>query len=293
MNAPDGSPPGLWRLFLETLTGRRPVETSGPLLNAFLGMPGPVRDLVRWLLRPRRRFLFGRLRALADDRVMSGPFRGMRLAGYPAAPELLGCYERELFPVVQELASGSFDRVINVGARYGYYAIGFARLLPAVPVIAFEAETEARRTLAGAAAANGVADRVRVRGYCDVADLIAALAEGTRPLLVCDIEGGEMTLLDPARVSALRNATILVECHGSPASSTELTMAARFLPSHQLRRVATEGRVLAQLPEGVAEPWRSRMPRTTEALMQENRTVPQSWLLLTPRASSAPHPSAP
>jgi hypothetical protein len=292
VTAPADGAPGLWRLAIETLTGRRPVETSGPLLNAFLGLPSPVRDLARWVLRPRRRFLFGRVRALAGDRVMSGPFTGMRLVGYPAAPELLGCYEQELFPVVRELSSRPFSAVVNVGARYGYYAIGFARLFPTARVMAFEAEVEARRTLTGAAAANGVADRVQVGGFCDVAELDAALTRGDDTLVVCDIEGGEVILLDPARVPALQEATILVECHGPPESSTETALAVRFLPTHDLRRVATEARVLSQLPVGVGEPWRSWMPRTMEALMQENRVTPQSWLLLTPRAASAPRPAA-
>lgn len=275
--------PGLFRLLWETVTGRRPIERSGPLLRAFIGMPAPLRGAVRWLLRPKRRFLFGRLRALSHDRVMSGSFAGVQLTGFPAAPELLGTYEHELHDVVQDLARRPFSVIVNIGARYGYYAVGLARLMPTTRVKAYEGDDEARAQCATAIAANRASDRVDVLGFCDTADLAAAMGAGNGVLVVCDIDGGEVPLLDPARVPALRRATILVECHGPPETPTEPVMAMRFLPTHEVRRIPTETRVLAHLPAGVAEPWRSRMPRTLEALMQEHRTPPQSWLLLTPR----------
>jgi precorrin-6B methylase 2 len=274
--------PGTLTLLWELVTGRRPVERSGPLLRAFRNLPAPLRDVARWTLRPRRRFLLGRLRARSADRVMSGPFRGMHLAGLPAAQELLGTYEHELCDTIHALARGSFRTVVNVGARYGYYAVGLARLMPQARVMAFEGDDEARALLAAAAALNGVADRVLVRGFCEPADLSAALG-ATDALVVCDIDGGEESLLDPRLVPSLAGATILVECHTYGTLRTEPLMTMRFLPTHEVRRIAVEERVLAHLPADAGEPWRSRMPRTLEALMQEHRAVPQSWLLLTPR----------
>jgi hypothetical protein len=275
--------PGVGRILWQLITGQRTVEHSGAFLNAFLALPAPLRDAVRWILRPKRRFLFGRLRALSKDRVLSGPFAGMQLTGMPAAPELLGTYERELFGVVHELASRPLRTLVNVGARYGYYAVGMARLMPEVTVKAYEWGDEARAQLASAVHENGVQDRVTVAGFCDSADLAADLATDGGALIVCDIDGGEIALLDPQQVRALARATILVECHGPAESPTEAVMVHRFLPTHDVRRIAVEERVLSQLPAGIAEPWRTRMPRTLEALMQEHRTPPQSWLLLTPR----------
>ncbi len=263
--------------------GRRRIEHGGPWLLAFIALPAPLRELVRWVLRPRRQFLYGRVRALSGDVVLSGPFEGMQLTGHPAPPELLGTYEHEVSGVVRELAARPLHTIVNVGARYGYYAIGLARLMPQVRVLAFEGDAEARRILVGAIAANGVGDRVRAGGYADLPAFHAALGEGSSVLVVCDIDGGEVQLLDPAAAPSLARATILVECHGPAETPTEPVMVMRFLPTHDVRRIAPETRVLAHLPPGVAEPWRSRMPRTMEALLQENRTMPQSWLLLTPR----------
>jgi len=283
-DTPDTSP-GALRLLWEMASGRRPIERSGVWLRAFTGMPAPVRDLARWVLRPRQRFLFGRLRALAHDRVMSGPFAGMQLMGRPAPPELLGSYEHELRDVMLELGAMPFTTIVNVGARYGYYAIGLARLNPLARVLAFEGDAEAHAMFEAAVRANDAAARVTVGGFADTAVFTAALGIGDGVLVVCDIDGGEVPLLDPVAVPALTRATILVECHGPPETPTEPVMVMRFLPTHEVRRIATEERVLAHLPPGAAEPWRSRMPVTLLALMQEHRTPPQSWLLFTPRVS--------
>jgi hypothetical protein len=283
MMVPNAARPGALTLLWRMLSGRETIEHGGPWLQAFIDMPAWMRDVVRWVVRPKRRFLYGRLRVLTGDCVMSGPFAGMQLNGHPAAPELLGSYEHELFNLVHELAGWSYATVINVGARYGYYAVGLARLMPQARVLAFEGDDEALGMLRDAVAANGVVDRVMVGGFCDTAQFTTAIGDGVGVLVVCDIDGGERVLLDPAMVPALTRATILVECHGPPETPTEPVMATRFLPSHEVRRIATEDRVLTHLPPGIAEPWRSRMPRTLEALMQEHRTQPQSWLLLTPR----------
>ncbi|MHB1096554.1 MAG: class I SAM-dependent methyltransferase [Gemmatimonadaceae bacterium] len=275
--------PGVLTLLWELVTGRRPVERSGPLLRSFRRLPAPLREALRWVVRPRRRFLLSRLRALAGDRVMSGPFAGMQLVGLPVAQELLGTYERELHDVVHALARGPFGRVVNVGARYGYYAVGLARLMPQARVAAFEGDDEARELLAAAVTANSVTGRVEIRGFGEPSGLAVALEAQDAALVVCDIDGGEELLLDPRLVPALSRATILVECHTYGELRTEPLMTLRFLPTHDVRRIGTEARVLAQLPAGVGEPWRSRMPRTLEALMQEHRVMAQSWLLLTPR----------
>ncbi len=271
------------RLLWEMAIGRRRIEHGGPWLLAFIALPAPLRELVRWVLRPKRQFLYDRVRALSGDVVLSGPFEGMRLTGHPAPPELLGTYELELSGLVRELATRPFHTIVNVGARYGYYAIGLARLMPRVRVLAYEGDAEAHRVLSDAVTANGVSDRVRAGGVADLPEFRTALGEGGGVLVLCDIDGGEVDLLDPVPVPALSRATILVECHGPAETPTEPVMVMRFLPTHDVQRIAPENRVLAHLPPAVAEPWRSRMPRTMEALLQENRTMPQSWLLLTPR----------
>ncbi len=95
--------------------------------------------------------------------------------------------------------------MIDVGCAAGYYTTGFALRCPEARVIGFEGDDGladlARRT----AAANGVADRVEIRGFCEPDDLSAVLGPDTFVML--DVEGHEAVLADPQRVAGLAAAT--------------------------------------------------------------------------------------
>ncbi|MBX9928841.1 MAG: hypothetical protein K2X99_08000 [Gemmatimonadaceae bacterium] len=276
-------PPSTARILFEMLIGRRPIERSGPFLRTFKHLPPWTRDVVRWILRPKQRFLYGRLRAAADDRVLSGAFVGMQLMGRPAGSELIGTYEREVFPWIAEWCAAPPHTIINIGARHGYYAIGLARLMPNAMVWAFEGDEEAHATLAAAVAANGVAARVSIGGFADDARLAEVLGDGRGVLIVCDIDGGEVPLLDPALIPALTRAELLIECHGPPETPTEPVMLARFSATHTITREEPGVRTPADLPAAVTPWWARRMPATLVELMRERRTPPQSWLRAVPR----------
>ena len=108
--------------------------------------------------------------------VMAGPFSGMRYIessiGSALIPKLLGIYERELAPCIEEICRNRPELVVDLGAAEGYYAVGLARRLPDSRIIAFELEELGRRDLLRLAQLNGVADRVEIRGTCAPADLI-------------------------------------------------------------------------------------------------------------------------
>jgi hypothetical protein len=74
------------------------------------------------------------------------------------------------------------------------------------------------------AAANGVA--VTVGGEATAAALNRILEPNS--LLIVDIEGAEIELLDPASTPALRHADILVELHDFLRPGAEATILARF-----------------------------------------------------------------
>src|SRR4051812_36356723 len=54
--------------------------------------------------------------------VMSGPFRGMRYIRdwVGVACKVIGTYERELHPLIAELLTAPYKRVVNVGSAEGY-----------------------------------------------------------------------------------------------------------------------------------------------------------------------------
>ena len=175
--------------------------------------------------------------------VQGGPFRGMRLLRKSSwgageiSPKLLGCYEAELHPHMAEVIATSFPLVINVGCAEGYYAVGLARRMPACRVIAYDVSEAAQDVCREAAAANGVAGRLEVRGLCTPQTLVEDLAGNESAFLLVDCEGGELGLLDPALAPGLARCNILVECHDFLNRMITPSLLSRFAATHTVERI--------------------------------------------------------
>jgi tRNA G46 methylase TrmB len=114
----------------------------------------------------------------SKETVQQGIFSDMRFA-YESSfaqirPLLLGTYEKELSPYIQQTLS-KCDGSIVVGAAEGYYAVGLARKAPRTNVIAFEIDEDGRRILlnnakkkyGGTACANLLKMRCRILKQID------------------------------------------------------------------------------------------------------------------------------
>jgi len=228
---------------------------------------------VRWAHR--------RVRDQFGYEVRRGPFRGLR---YPEAValdieaysgKLLGTYECELHDTIEALIDESPATVVNIGASDGYYAIGLARRLPHATVHAFDTNVAHHDTLRAIAAENAIEDRIVIRGECDFATL-EELAAGA--LIVCDCEGCELPLLDPARVPGLRSARMLIECHDIIDERVTTTLSTRFSETHDLEIIPARPRWVSDYPE------LSFMPLVTQQLaIDEFREGPMHWLVGRPR----------
>ena len=239
-----------------------------------------LRRLVpRKYLRSER--LLERVLAVSGGRVMSGPFAGMKMGGCSfgsvLTAKLLGTYELELHVAVETALARSPRRVVVAGAAEGFYAIGVALRLPRAHVTAFEANPEAREALADAARTNGVADRIVVAGLCDAGGLSEALAGGGPSMVVCDIEGSEGVLIDPAVVPSLLDAEILVETHDFLAPGLADLLVQRFQQSHRVTRIGQRPRRLEDAPPlGVP----GSIAGALLQAMNEHRPTRNDWLYL-------------
>jgi hypothetical protein len=177
-----------------------------------------------------------------DVRVLSGPFSGMRYLNTatfgPIAPKWLGTYEWEIQDWVSQCCHNGYQNIINVGSAEGYYSVGFAWRSAASRVFAFDINPFARREVIRLAVLNGVADRVTVLTLFTGQQL-----DNFHPgknLLVVDIEGAEMALLDPVNFPALKRFDILVELHETSRSNdcreSEEVLQRRFAATHQIQQ---------------------------------------------------------
>jgi hypothetical protein len=92
------------------------------------------------------------------------------------------------------------------------------------------------------AALNGVTDRVYVRGAATTAELERHLRDPGPHFILCDCEGCELELLDPAMAPGLQTATILVELHDFLDRSITPTILDRFQQTHEIERIPSSDR---------------------------------------------------
>jgi hypothetical protein len=235
----------------------------------------------RW--RVRRREVEGRLRArgLYGDEVFFGPFKGMRYSPAWASnrfEKVLGAYEAELHPVLEDICRRPYTEVINVGCAEGYYAVGLARRLSAAIVYAYDIKPEMLRNLAENARLNGVGDRVVPGGFC-TPETMGQLPLRGRTLVVSDCEGYEMELLDPVRAPMLRRADVLVELHDFKNRAISRTILERFAPTHDIQVLQNEGLRYANYPV-----LRQLNFAEIQALTGEERLEIMDWFFMEARA---------
>lgn len=180
-----------------------------------------------------------RLRATVGDTVHMGPFKGMQLASEAMVksygPQLLGSYEHELHPVVERIIATPYQAILNIGCNFGYYAIGLARRMSQAKIYAFDIEEKQQNKCRAMAALNNVQDRVIVDGLFKGENFV--VYEKQRTLVLMDIEGGEMSLLDPGMYPALKKMDVLVELHDLMNPVISQTIRERFAATHDIEMI--------------------------------------------------------
>lgn len=231
-------------------------------------------------LRQLRRKILRRVQAATDNRVASGPFRGMLLdSGNESwrndlAGMLLGIYESELHEAIEEGISRNPTQVVNLGCGDGYYAVGMATRLPEANVIAIDINEKALSNTSTNSKKNGI-DSERLALGTELANFSEQLTEDS--LWLVDIEGAEVELVDPDKFSVLRSATMIIETHDFKRKNSAEIIRRRFNRTHKSIEIVSGPRnpneipILANLPD--REKWLA---------MSEGRPQKMVWLFLTP-----------
>jgi len=248
-------------------------------------MKTQLTSLLPSALRPRtllRRHLETVARA---GRVLAGPFTGLRYVDQSVGsmwwPKILGTYELELAEIIGRICAENPPWVIDIGAAEGYYAVGMAWRCPQSRVIAFEGDHAGRQLQGELALLNHVDDRLHIEGFCDAPALRRALAFARGGFIICDIEGGERMLLNPAIIPELVDDpwTLLVEIHDNVDATIADTLIERFKSTHSIREIASQPRLASDLATPIR---RNYLSRWIPAYLDERRPGPMRWLLLRP-----------
>jgi len=240
-----------------------------------------VRQLVGW-----------RVRKWSGNRVKGGPFAGMRYGEAAIcselSPKLIGCYERELTWVLQEIRLLQPEVIINAGAAEGYYAVGVIFAGIARQVIAFETLASARALISGLARMNHVSEeRLVLKATCTADALESCLQTASVPVVIMDVEGHEVFLLDPARVKSLSQTYVLAEMHDCILQGMTDAITAKMAATHHITRIVSEPR--SQADTACSDFLFSILPQRWRLLaVSEERPGPMTWLWMKPKIVSPP-----
>jgi hypothetical protein len=220
----------------------------------------------------------------ADLVVRAGPFQGMQYpqlghsAGSHFYPKILGTYEQEVYPYLEDALRAGIAEVVDVGCAEGYYAIGLALASPSSRVHAFDTDESAARMCGELARLNGVEERVTIGGWCDPAVLLS-LDLPPRSLVIVDCEGYEKVLLSPEVVTRLMHCYFLVEAHDCYDPKISTTLLERFDKTHQITRIQS----VAHKPGLEKREDLVGIPREVLRWMTYDRETPMEWLWCVPR----------
>ena len=209
--------------------------------------------------------------------VQSGPFASMRLPreqGWETgalAPAILGCHEQELHEAIEReiarLSTHERPRIVNIGTAEGYYAVGMAMRLPQAAVWGIDTNDGCVELAKKSAEENGV-----VVTFGDALDTVFEKPD----LIISDCEGFEVAYLDLHKFPSLRNATMIVEIHG-----THLELEDRFKETHDIEVVMEGGR-----DPNAFEMLRRHSSAFRWIAICENRPCMMHWLVMRPKTKS-------
>lgn len=213
--------------------------------------------------------------------VQEGPFKGLLLTTSTHAeqigPYLLGLYESELDEAWDTVLRGTYSQIIDIGAKFGYYAVALAKRYPSARVVAFDTDGWARGAVREMAAANGT-NNIEVEGFCDPGWVARNAQEAA--LVISDCEGFEAVIFGPETIPRLRSATLIIETHDCFVSGVSENLRVAFGETHLVREY---GRVGNRRGTGLSLDFLSEPERRLAT--QEIRSS-QIWLLCLPRTGT-------
>ena len=196
---------------------------------------------------------------------------------------LVGTWELELEEQITNLINKKPSNIYCIGAAEGYYAVGLATKLPSSNVYAFEIQKTYRNFLFNLSSSNNCKN-IEIHGECTTELLHQFLStDKSSSLVFCDIEGGEINLLDLNKIPELKNTSILVEVHEMYVANCEKILINRFKNTHSYIVIQGRERTLQDLPEELYFLRFISTPQKIISLMGEGRPYPMNWLYFEPK----------
>lgn len=183
-------------------------------------------------------------RTFSDLTVKSGIFKGLKYpklesSGSAIYPKLLGSYEAELHPVLKEITSINFDRVIDVGCAEGYYLTGLGKINANCELIGIDISEVALSQTQNMLNLNCIEmHRTTLLKHFNIEILTEYSKKAT--LIICDCEGHEAKIFAPNDIMHFSKSTLLIECHDFIIHNITDKLVNLLTPTHQITIIKSE-----------------------------------------------------
>ncbi|MDA0048193.1 class I SAM-dependent methyltransferase [Brachyspira hyodysenteriae] len=155
--------------------------------------------------------------------------------------KLLGSYEEPIENWIYEIKNKNYDVIIDIGCSEGYYAVGFAYKGFANKIIAYDIDTSAINMAKRLQSINELkSELIFINSECTFNDIENIIKASKKVLIFCDIEGGEVYLLDNEKCKALNKADIILESHDLFFNENRYvteTIKKRFQNTHKIEMI--------------------------------------------------------
>jgi hypothetical protein len=260
------------------------IKSLRSIIDSDIDKKERLNNTLRLLSKWRSVLIQNTLIAQSGCTVINGPLKGLNFLEQSAegchVAKLLGCYEQPLHTHIEDAIKRGYKKVVNIGSAEGYYTVGIALRLPDAEIYAFDTDSNAQNSCIELARKNGVEERVHVSGLFSPEDFTDYA--GGESLVLCDIEGGEVELLNPTLSPALGSIDLIVEAHECLRPGVTELLMNRFSDTHEIILVEDSG--LRNLE--IVPPWFNKLAHLDQILATwEWRSGPTPWLVMTSRKS--------
>jgi hypothetical protein len=181
----------------------------------------------------------------SNPTILNGPFKGLSYlrvsTGSMLLAKIIGSYEEPIMHIIEKIVSEKkYKKIIDIGCAEGYYAVGLAKLLPDCQITAIDTDSFALFLCKKLSKLNQTENLILVNQFTESIIQDSNLVD---TLIICDIEGDELVVLNPNNAKFLLNCDLLIECHdflveGTTQSLTEFyekTHTIEFIPDYHVR----------------------------------------------------------
>lgn len=182
----------------------------------------------------------------STPKVLNGPFKDLNYlrvsAGSVLLAKLTGSYEEPILDIIEKIVSeNKHQKIIDIGSAEGYYAVGLAKLLPDCQITAIDTDGYARYLCKKLSKLNNTNNVLVLKEFTENIILESNKVE---TLIICDIEGDELFLMNPNLYKSLLNCDLLIECHDFIKDGTTKTLIEYYEKTHSVESIVDyKGRV--------------------------------------------------